>query len=128
MKTTHMLPLLAALVVAGCATALPDLPPEPVAPARFKDAGPSWTIAAPAEAQDRGAWWKVFADPALDALVERAAQRNTSLQEAAARLAQSRAIARSAEADRAPQVGLGGGALRQAGANTANGATPATVT
>ena len=128
MKTTHMLPLLAALVVAGCATALPDLPPEPVAPARFKDAGPSWTIAAPAEAQDRGAWWKVFADPALDALVERAAQRNTSLQEAAARLAQSRAIARSAEADRMPQVGLGGGAVRQAGANTVNGATPATLT
>lgn len=128
MKKIHLLPLLAALVVAGCATALPDLPSEPAAPTRFKDAGPSWTVAAPAEAQDRGAWWKVFADPALDALVERAASSNTSLQEAAARLAQSRAIARSAEADRLPQVGLGGGAVRQAGANTVNGATPATLT
>ncbi|HZY19053.1 MAG TPA: efflux transporter outer membrane subunit [Ramlibacter sp.] len=128
MKTMHMLPLLAALVLAGCATAVPDLPAEPAAPAKFKDAGPSWTVAAPAEAQDRGAWWKVFADPGLDALVERAALRNTGLQDAAARLAQARAIARSVDADRTVQAGLGGGVVRQAGANTPNGARPATLT
>jgi multidrug efflux system outer membrane protein len=127
MKTMTLVPLLAALVLAGCATAVPQLPADAPAPARFKDAGPSWTVAAPAESQDRGAWWKVFADPALEALVERADIHNAGVQEAAARLAQARAIARSVDADRAPQVGVGAGVGRQAGANTVNGATPATL-
>ena len=85
-------PLLAALVLAGCAT-VPDVPALTAPPpAQFKEEGPRWTIAAPAEAQDRGAWWKAFADPVLDALAERAAVNNTSIQEAAARLAQARAL------------------------------------
>ena len=47
-----------------------------------------------AEAQARGEWWKAFGDPVLNALVDRANTANTSIQEAAARLAQARAIAR----------------------------------
>ena len=60
-----------------------------------------WTVAPPAEAQPRGDWWKAFADPVLDDLVERADRNNTSIQQAAARLAQARALVRSADADRA---------------------------
>lgn len=127
MKRNHILPLLAALVLAGCATAPAQLPAPVEPPAQFKEAGQRWTIAAPAETQDRGAWWKSFADPVLDALVERAGANNTSIQEAAARLAQARAIARSTDADRAPQLGVGAGATRQAGANTPGGASPTTL-
>ena len=116
MKTLNLLPLAAALFLAGCATAPAGLPAPIAAPAQFKEAGPAWTVAAPAEAQDRGAWWKVFADPVLDGLVERAAAHNTSIQEAAARLAQARALVRHADADRAPQIGIGAGATRGAGA------------
>ncbi|MES3000240.1 MAG: efflux transporter outer membrane subunit [Pseudomonadota bacterium] len=125
----HVLaPLFAALVLAGCATApAPAAPPVEV-PAQFKENGAAWTLATPAESQDRGTWWKVFADPALDALVERAGSGNTTIQKAAARLAQARAFLRGTQADRMPQIGIGGGAGRQAGANTANGATPATLT
>ena len=125
--TLKLLPLAAALFLAGCATAPAGLPAAIAAPAQFKEAGRAWTVAAPAEAQDRGAWWKVFADPVLDGLVERAAAHNTSIQEAAARLAQARALVRNADADRAPQIGIGAGATRGAGANTANGSTPATL-
>jgi multidrug efflux system outer membrane protein len=130
--STHSLrhtvaPLLAALVLAGCATAPAELPTPITPPAQFKEQGPRWTIAAPAEAQDRGTWWKAFADPVLDELVDRAAANNTSIQEAAARLAQARALVRSANADRAPQVGIGAGASRQAGANSAGGAAPSTL-
>jgi outer membrane protein, multidrug efflux system len=128
MTTLKLLPLAAALFLAGCATAPAELPAPIAAPAQFKEAGPNWTVAAPAEAQDRGAWWKAFADPVLDGLVERAAANNTSIQEAAARLAQARALVRNADADRAPQIGIGASASRGAGANTANGATPATLT
>lgn len=124
---TRLLPLAAALLIAGCATALPEIPLQQP-PAQFKEiGGERWTIARPAEAQDRGTWWKAFADPVLDRLAERAAVNNTSIHEAAARLAQARALVRNAQAARLPQVGVGAGAARQAGANTANGASPATL-
>ena len=60
------------VLLAGCATSLPTvdadkLPAEP--PAQFKE---KWTLAAPAEAQPRGEWWKAFNDPVLDGLIERA--------------------------------------------------------
>ena len=123
-----VLPLLAALVLAGCASAPAELP-SMQAPAQFKEAGDArWTIAAPAEAQDRGAWWKAFADPVLDGLVERAGANNTSIQEAAARLAQARALVRNAEADRAPQIAIGAAASRQGGAANPGGPSPATLT
>ena len=126
MNLIKHLPLVTALLLAGCATALPPLPAEPPAPAQFKE-GARWTTAAPAETQDRGAWWLPFGDPVLTSLVERAAQTNTSVQEAAARVAQARALVRAANADRLPQLGLGGGVGRGAGANSLLGPRPATL-
>ncbi|WP_137896392.1 efflux transporter outer membrane subunit [Ramlibacter sp. 2FC] len=123
-----LLPLAAALLLAGCASTPPELPPQTPPPARFKESGERWTVAAPAEAQDRGTWWKAFADPVLDSLVERASLNNTSIHEAAARLAQARALVRSTDADRSVQIGVGAGATRQAGAGTVSGATPTTLT
>ncbi|MBO9647443.1 MAG: efflux transporter outer membrane subunit [Variovorax sp.] len=115
-----MLPLFAALVLAGCATTAVEAPSFE-APARFKEQAAdaprdgAWTRAQPAEAQPRGEWWRAFNDPVLDTLIERADARNTSIQAAAARLAEARALARSTEADRAPQVGLVAGGVRSAG-------------
>ena len=98
MKNIHrLLPLAAALVLAGCATALPTLPPSVEAPPQFKEQASQaeqWTTVQPAEAQSRGTWWKAFNDPVLDQLVERAGSGNTGIQEAAARLAQARASGR----------------------------------
>jgi multidrug efflux system outer membrane protein len=125
MKTMQLLPLVGALLLAGCATTLPELPAQPSPPAQFKEDG-RWTTVAPAEAQDRGAWWQVFADPQLDALVQRAGEANTSVHEAAARVAQARALVRAANADRLPQVGLGASVDRAAGANTTS-LSPATL-
>jgi multidrug efflux system outer membrane protein len=129
-KLHHLLPLAAALFLAGCATALPPLPSSVPTPPQFKEQqrqNETWTIAQPAEAQSRGTWWKAFNDPVLDELVERAGANNTGIQEAAARLAQARALVRGAQADRAPQIGVGAAANRGAGANTASGSTPATL-
>jgi len=119
--------LLAAMVLAGCAS-VPDAPAQPPVPAQFRESADRWLASAPAEAQDRGTWWKAFHDPVLDSLVERAASANTTIQQAAARLAQARAIARDVDASRYPRLGVGAGAARQAGANTPNGMTPATIT
>ncbi len=109
---TALLPLVAALVLAGCASTA-DVATGITAPAQFKESAVSAAQVAPVQAA--GEWWRAFDDPVLDALVERAAVGNTSIQQAAARLAEARALARSVDADRSVQVGLGAGASRQAG-------------
>jgi multidrug efflux system outer membrane protein len=107
--------LLAALILSGCASA-PPAPSSPVAiPAAFKEGDIRWTSAPPAEAQARGTWWKAFSDPVLDQLVARAVSNNTSIELAAARLTQARALARTADANRLPQLGLRAGVARQGG-------------
>jgi len=126
MNRFTFVPLVAALLLAGCATALPELPTQPATPAQFKEDA-RWTTAMPAEAQDRGRWWKSFSDATLDGLVERAGEANTSVREAVARLAQARALVRAANADRLPQIGLGAGVGRGAGADSASGPTPSTL-
>ena len=84
MKTTFiatLTPLIAALLLAGCASTANFTPTAtPAAPTAFKEADGHWTSAAPAEAQARGRWWAVFADPVLDGLVQRADANNTSIQ------------------------------------------------
>jgi outer membrane protein, multidrug efflux system len=107
-------PLVAALVLAGCASA-PAIDPQslPATPSAFREGDGQWTRATPAEAQPRGTWWKAFGDPVLDELVERAGRSNNGVQVAAARLAQARALLHSTDAERAPQLGAGVGAVRQ---------------
>src|SRR5450830_746074 len=130
-------PLWAALWLAGCAsTALPSpeqaLPRLPATfsqtqPAGLGEGGARWTVAPGAEAQPRGAWWLDFMDPVLTDLVQRADLANTRLQEAAARLAEARALLGTAEAARAPQVGVNAGLNRQAGRGTLTGEQPSTT-
>jgi multidrug efflux system outer membrane protein len=107
-------PLLLALVLAACAN-VPVVTPvaAPAAPPAYKELDGHWASTAPAEAQPRGEWWKAFADPQLDALVEQAGAHSTSIQLAAARLAQARALLQASDADRSVQIGVGGGAQRQ---------------
>ncbi|XHS80196.1 efflux transporter outer membrane subunit [Burkholderiaceae bacterium UC74_6] len=111
MKLHALIPLAAALVLAGCANlATPDSHPMPDVPASFQGSSVQGTAAA-ATAQ----WWKSFADPQLDALTEQALVHNTSLQLAAARLTQARALLRNADAARWPQVGVSAGSGRAGG-------------
>lgn len=129
---TALLPLVAALALAGCAS-VPSGVPEIQTTAQFKEQGAAppagWTRAVPSEAQTRGAWWLAFNDPVLNALVEKADVNNNNIQAAAARLAEARALARSANADRMPQIGLSGGANRGAGFDKSTASTrPATMT
>lgn len=133
-KRILLAPLAAALVLAGCMTQ--PVAPAPHAgvpvPARFTAGGDAlptapWTVAVPAEAQPRGEWWLGFQDPVLADLIQRASQANTSIQQAAARLAEARTLLRSADAARSVQVGASAGVTRQAGAATTGSAAPATL-
>ncbi len=120
------LPLVAALVLAGCASTA-VVPPMTGAPTQFKEAAASKANAVQAPVQPAGDWWRAFNDPVLDGLVERAAAQNTSIQQAAARLAEARALARTVDADRSVQVGLGAGANRAAGIDRTTTGRPGTL-
>jgi outer membrane protein, multidrug efflux system len=123
-----LVPLVAALALAGCASTAVEAPvAPPAAPSAFKELDGRWAALQPAEAQSRGEWWKAFADPLLDDLVARADRNNTSIQLAAARLAQARALVRSANADRLPQVGLDAGAQRTSASPAFGTTRPGTV-
>jgi len=102
-------------LLTACSASLPPVDPEklPPTPAAYKEG--SFTVAAPAEAQPRGEWWKAFSDPLLDELIERADGGNTSIRIAAARLTQARAFVRATDAARMPQVDVSAGAARGRG-------------
>lgn len=113
----RILPLVAALALAGCSLAPKFEQPKVATPNAFKaemmalpesEQG-SWKVGEPAEAQPRGEWWKSFRDPVLDQLVAEALAANPNLQAAAARVLQSRAVLGISEADRIPQVSAGVG-------------------
>ena len=114
-KKRGLSPFLLALLTA-CSASLPPIDAEklPPTPEVFRE-GASFTVAAPAEAQPRGEWWKAFSDPVLDELIERAERGNSGIRVAAARLTQARAFVRATDAARAPQVDVGASAARAGG-------------
>jgi multidrug efflux system outer membrane protein len=106
---------LAMAVLSACSSVPRMAPPQLNVPASFKEAqvaDGTWKLAAPAEAQPRGEWWLAFGDTTLTALIAQAASASPTLDQAAARVRQARALAGVAEADRVPQVGVGLGAKR----------------
>lgn len=109
-------PAVAALLLAGCSMAgcsmAPDYhAPETVAPPAFREVE-GWSQAAPRDAEARGEWWTVFADPALDDLEKRAEAASPTLAAALARYDQARAAAGVAASDLYPTVGVSGEASR----------------
>jgi multidrug efflux system outer membrane protein len=118
-STRALTPLMAALVLAGCA----NTPIEPDAhlavPTAFKEAQTAvqppagWKIAEPQEAQARGPWWAGFADPTLNRLLQQAQDASPSLAAAAARVQSARSALRGSESSQLPQVGLNLGVSRQ---------------
>ncbi|HEY9066848.1 MAG TPA: efflux transporter outer membrane subunit [Burkholderiaceae bacterium] len=100
-----------ALVLAGCANVpVPEPHALPATPSSFKNA----SVSTPAPVLHE-AWWRIFGDAELDALMDRAMAHSTTVQAAAARLAQSRAIAWQSDAARSPQVDITASSGRQGG-------------
>jgi NodT family efflux transporter outer membrane factor (OMF) lipoprotein len=109
----------AALALTGCAAGPDYTPPRPpgAAVGAFVSGAPA--IAAPAAPPAQ--WWRLYNDPALDALVQQALTENTDLQTASANLAQARALLNQARAGLFPSTGLRAGAAygRSAAADAA---------
>jgi NodT family efflux transporter outer membrane factor (OMF) lipoprotein len=115
-----LLPLIAALLAGGCATGPDYHRPEATAAASgaFVTRAAVFDPAAPLPDQ----WWKLYDDPALDALVTRALDANTDLRVAAANLARARATLSEAKAGRLPSTDINGGVSYGDGMQGAGGA------
>jgi NodT family efflux transporter outer membrane factor (OMF) lipoprotein len=96
-------------------------PPVPLAPA-YKEANPdgykenaNWQMAQPADAAQRGEWWKIFGDAELNALEPQVAANNQDLKAADARFREARALIRFNHASLYPTVGAApsAGGLRE---------------
>ncbi len=106
--------------VAAC-TVGPDYqrPAAPV-PAAYKEASATptaqplanWQVARPADAIDRGAWWSVYRDPALDGLERQIDISNQNLKAAEAAFRQAEAIVAQARAGFFPTATINAQAQR----------------
>lgn len=78
--------------------------PATAAPPKFK--GVTWRAATPSAHLPKGAWWTVFRDSRLNALVATATANNQQLKGAIARFDQARAAARMSRGDFYPTLSL----------------------
>ncbi len=121
-----------AVLLAGCAVGPDYHRPDTAIPAAFKEAPAGWKVAQPADRTDRGAWWTVYGDPQLDALVARVNTSNQTVAQYAAAYRQARALVDQARAAYFPTVGLtasgsrAGSALSSGGSSVSAG-TPRSV-
>ena len=107
----RVVPVVMTLLITGCAVGpVYERPTAPEAVA-YKEAG-DWVMAAPADALERGPWWKLFNDPVLDDLAARIEVSNQNVAAAVAGYAQARALVAEQRAGLFPSVTLGGGANR----------------
>jgi NodT family efflux transporter outer membrane factor (OMF) lipoprotein len=114
-----------ALTLTACAAGPDYVRPQAAVPAQLKEAQ-GWKPAQPADAVPRGAWWEVFNDADLDALMPQAAAANQSLAAAQARYRQATATSAQARAALLPTLGASASATRgRSSASTPTGTTDA---
>jgi NodT family efflux transporter outer membrane factor (OMF) lipoprotein len=109
------LALLAAVSLAACTTVGPNYRAPQAAAANAKSAqGAFLGAASPAVSQDEppSGWWRLYQDPALDALEQQALAANTDLRVAAANLARAEAAESEAEAAHEPRLQVSGALQR----------------
>ena len=115
-----VVPVAMGLLLTGCAVG--PVYERPTAPevVAYKEAG-DWVRAAPADALERGPWWNLFNDPALNELAARVEVSNQNVAAAVAAYAQARALVSEQRAGLFPSVNLSGGANRSGnGGGTVN--------
>jgi NodT family efflux transporter outer membrane factor (OMF) lipoprotein len=106
-----LLSLLLAGVLGGCMLGPDYQRPELAAPAQFKQIA-GWKAASPGDALERGAWWELYGDAELNALVERLQLSNQNLAAAEAQYRQARALVRGARASFYPSLSASAGVTR----------------
>lgn len=123
MRNTAYPILISTMLLSACSLA-PDFKlPEIDTPQTFKREVPeavqaeiargNWVEAQDLQAVEKGNWWHVFGDPALNVLMDEAVKNNHSLLAASSRVEQSRAIAESNTFSFLPDIGISANAVRR---------------
>lgn len=122
----HTLTLLAlSLALSACAIGPDYQRPELSTPTQFKQSE-GWTQAAPGDALERGAWWQLYGDGELNALVERLNVSNQNLAASAAQYRQARALVRGARSAFYPSLSSSAAASRSGQGTGSQGSSSAT--
>ncbi|BEG73931.1 efflux transporter outer membrane subunit [Achromobacter xylosoxidans] len=109
MNTRFFLPLMLSAALAGCAAVGPDYQVPAGSVATRPDAQAPFAEAREGvfqRDQVPGRWWRLYSDPVLDGLVEKALAANTDLRVASANLERAQAAVREAEAQQQPSLGV----------------------
>ncbi|MDM0009684.1 efflux transporter outer membrane subunit [Variovorax sp. J22G73] len=103
-----------AFTVSGCAVGPRYEQPTTALPSNWKElqTAEGWLPAAPADALDRGEWWKLFNDATLDDLAGRVQVSNQNIAAAVANYSQAQALVRGERAALFPSVSLDGSGKR----------------
>ncbi len=104
----------------ACAVGPDYVKPKTEAPPAFKEAA-GWKVAEPQETVVRGAWWKIFQDPQLDALADQVQVSNLNVAAAEAQFRQARAAVQAARAGYFPTVSVGAQGTRSRRSENAPG-------
>lgn len=103
--------VLTGVLLSACAVGPDYQRPELAVPQQF-NAVDGWTQANPSDALERGAWWELYADPQLNALVAKLNSNNQSVAQAEAQFRQAQALVRNARAAFLPSADLSVGKTR----------------
>jgi NodT family efflux transporter outer membrane factor (OMF) lipoprotein len=116
-----------AAMVAGCGMVGPDYErPQPATPPTpaFKETNDSYfRPAIPRDAIDRGKWWSMYDDPALDRLAAQVDVSNQNLRISEAAYRQAVAVVRQSQSSLYPTIGYSGSAAQQSGRTGSSTAT-----
>jgi NodT family efflux transporter outer membrane factor (OMF) lipoprotein len=101
----------ALLLTVGCTVGPKYVRPPVQTPPAYKEVpqttaatSESWRVSQPKDGTNRGGWWKVFNDPQLDGLEEKASSSNQEIIAAADNFLAARALVREARAQYFPMV------------------------
>ncbi|MCH5518351.1 efflux transporter outer membrane subunit [Pseudomonas syringae] len=116
---------LCVVLLSACAVGPDYQKPSMAAPAQFK-AAHGWRAATPSDGMAKGAWWEVYKDPQLNALVERLNTSNQTVAQYDAQYRQAQTLVRSSRAAFLPTLDLTTGKTRSGqGTGTSNTGTSA---
>jgi NodT family efflux transporter outer membrane factor (OMF) lipoprotein len=112
----------AAAALGGCAAGPDYVRPTADTPSTYKEAQ-GWKQAEPQDEKPRGAWWEVFKDAKLDALLKQVEVTNQTLRAAEARVREANALTQAARAAYFPIVSANASATRSGGRGGALGSS-----
>jgi multidrug efflux system outer membrane protein len=112
---TFVLPLLAALLLAGCAVGPDFSKPDTAAPEMWQSRDSLYTLDSAALAAADTGWWEMFGDTVLTSLIQTALKENNDVRIAAARVEEYLGLYGVAKSDFFPKIGATGAGQRGQG-------------